>query len=442
MIILLSACEDNTTQKVSGNDSEQKELSNKMPKNILKVREFISENMPKTVRITPKDSASYIGLPKPYSVPCVKDGFQEMYYWDSYFTNIGLIADGNIQQAQNNIDNILFLIKQNNFMPNASHMALLNRSQPPYASMMVRDVYEKTQDKEWLKYACGVLEIEYKEFWMKKRISPNGLNTYGHHATDDYCLRFYNFILKRIPEFDTSMVNSDDDKIRIGGHFLAEAESGWDFNPRFDARCRDFNPVDLNSNLYMYEINFAFFYEELSLDGAEEWLNKADTRKRLMNEFCFDQEKGLFYDYDFVNKQLSEVYSAASLSPLFSGLASSSQANVITSQLNKLEFEYGISACEKENRKYTYQWDFPNAWPCVQYIAIKGLDNYGFKSDAKRVAQKYVDAQLRSFESTSNLWEKHNVEKGDLDVNNEYEMPPFMGWTAGVFIYASDYISK
>ncbi len=94
---------------------------------------------------------------------------------------------------------------------------------------------------------------------------------------------------------------------------------------------------------------------------------------------CFDQEKGLFYDYDFVNKQLSEVYSAASLSPLFSGLTSSSQANVITSQLNKLEFEYGISACEKENRKYTYQWDFPNAWPCVQYIAIKGLDNYGFK---------------------------------------------------------------
>ena len=79
-----------------------------------------------------------------------------MYYWDTYFTNIALISDSDFTQARNNVDNILFLIDRYGFMPNGSNVMYLNRSQPPFASMMVRDIYEINKDKKWLASACRI----------------------------------------------------------------------------------------------------------------------------------------------------------------------------------------------------------------------------------------------------------------------------------------------
>ena len=404
------------------------------------LRAFIMENMPKTVRECKKDSVGHLALPKPYSVPCVRGGFQDMFYWDTYFTNVGLFRVDDFGQARNNVDNILFLIDSRGFMPNGSNEVFLNRSQPPYASMMVKDIYEISKDKAWLSEASKILEKEYT-FWMTKRITPSGLNRYSNHATDAELLEFYDYLVKkRFPNLDTTLYQADSAKIAFASHHLAEAESGWDFNPRFQMHCEDFNPIDLNSNLYFYERNFAYFRKELGLDSVDVWEERSEKRKSLINTHCLNPSNGLFYDYDFKNDKLSDTYSAASMNVLWSGLATQGQADTLISNLAKLEFPYGIAACETGSRQFTYQWDYPNGWASFHYITIKGLDNYGFTEAAKRIAKKYVDSWNAIYKETGNLWEKYNVAEGNLEVKNEYEMPPFMGWTAGSYLYASDYL--
>ncbi|MEN8255527.1 MAG: trehalase family glycosidase [Verrucomicrobiota bacterium] len=411
----------------------------KMPDDVKEVRAFISENLPKTVRFQTEDEGIYFGLPRPYSVPAIKGMFQEMYYWDTFFMNKGLIADGQLEQAKNNTENILYLIDRFGFMPNGSHRLFLSRSQPPYASMMVRAVYEQTGDKEWLAKACKTLETEYNGFWMADRLAPNGLNRYGNQADDKELLEFYEYLFSRFPNFDTTGIETDKDKRKVGSHFIAEAESGWDFTPRFDSRCGDFNPIDLNCNLYMYEKNFEFYYSELGWEGSEKWVGLAKKRKALINQYCCNPKDGLFYDHDFVNNKLSPVFSSANFNVLWSGVATPEQAANVWKNLPRLELDHGVTACEPAEQKQVYQWDAPNGWANLQYLAIFGLEKFGYKEDAKRIADKYTDIVVKNFKATGNIWEKYNVAEGTINVNNEYEMPPLMGWSASVFIITSEY---
>ena len=104
--------------------------------------------------------------------------------------------------------------------------------------------------------------------------------------------------------------------------------------------------------------------------------------------------------------------------------------------------EYGISATERSDADGVYQWGYPNGWPCLQYIAVKAFDNYGYTADALRIAKKYVGLADDVFEKTGKLWEKYNVVKGNIEVTNEYEMPAMMGWSAGAYLAARDYIKS
>ena len=108
-----------------------------------KVKAFILENWNKTVRTNTADEGSLIGLPEPYTVPCISGTFQEMYYWDTYFTNIGLILSDEVKQAVNNVENVAYLIEKYGKMPNGNSTGFLNRSQPPFFSQMVREIFEK-----------------------------------------------------------------------------------------------------------------------------------------------------------------------------------------------------------------------------------------------------------------------------------------------------------
>lgn len=402
------------------------------------VYRFIKENMPSSVRTCPKDSSGHLFLPKPYSVPTITGMFQDMFYWDTYFTNLGLIRLEDFEQAKNNIDNILYLIRKLGFMPNASCSSMLNRSQPPYASMMVREIYEKTRDKSWLTGACDILETEY-EFWMTQRITPSGLNRHMNSATRKELLDFYDYLQKeRFPALKTDC--PQDEKVKIASQYLSEAESGWDFTPRFESHCEDFNPIDLNANLYIYEKNFIYFYKELNKKGAKKWEKAADKRKKLINKYCYNPEDGLYYDYDYMNKRQSKIYSAAIFNLFWAGIPNESQAEKMVNQLNSLEFDHGIAACAAGTRNVIYQWDYPNAWASFNCLAVMGLDRYGYKDEAKRIAYKYVRSITDIYNRTGNLWEKFNAVKGNLDVHNEYEMSAFMGWTAGAFLYMADYL--
>ena len=198
-----------------------------IPDNVRNLRAYIDRDMPKTIRVCKNDTLGNFALPYPFSVPCIVNGFQNLFYWDTYFTNVGLLLDGNIEQAKNNIDNILAMIDRFGYMPNATNEGMLNRSQPPYASMMVREVYELTHDKIWLSYACKILEKEYK-FWMTERITSNGLNRYSNHADKSSLMSFYYYVAGRLG-LNPNECNNDEERLAAVASFPAEAESGLGF---------------------------------------------------------------------------------------------------------------------------------------------------------------------------------------------------------------------
>ena len=405
-------------------------------------RRHISEKMPMSTRTRTVDSLPHLGLPAPFSVPQAQGRtFMDLFYWDTYFTNLGLLSLGDIQQAKNNVDDILYLIDKYGYMPNAANTGLLNRSQPPYASMMVRDVYERTDDRGWLRGAVETLKKEY-DFWMTERVTPSGLNRHFNSATRTELLEFYGYLCsERFPEMDVP--RSDDEKVRIASNFLSEAESGWDFTPRFGGCEEDCNPVDLNANLYVYEKNFAWFCRELGLKGAKAWEKKAEKRRRLIQKYCFEPGDGLFYDYNYVTGRRSDVFSSAVFNLLWAGIPTEEQAASLVKNLGRLECANGVAACEDGERNAVYQWDYPNAWASFNTLAVVGLDKYGYKADAARLAEKYLNSVSSIYGKTGQLWEKYNAVTGDTDVRDEYAMPgDFMGWTAGAFLVCFDYLSK
>lgn len=395
------------------------------------IREFIESHWDECIKENREDSGTLIGLPYPYTVPAVGH-FDEMYYWDTYFTNKGLELSGRYAQAKSNTDNMLYLVNKYGFMPNGNRTYYLKRSQPPFLSVMVRDVYDHYRDEIWLRGAYYALEKEYS-FWMRDRISPVGLNVYGGllsagadpEAAKDAFSKRVGFV----PERSAADVSA---------HYALSCESGWDCNPRWGCEGFDYAPVDLNSLLYMMELNMAYFSEILKTGIEKEWEERAEKRRVLMNR-CMDNGEGLLLDYNFRENKLSGILSAASFYPLFAGLASEKQARAVVNNLHRLEGEYGIFTCEKNDAEGVYQWDYPNGWACLQYIAFTGLDRYGYKEEAVRIAGKYKKLAESVFEETGNLWEKYNVRDGNIQVSNEYDMPAMMGWSAGVYLAAEDF---
>ena len=390
------------------------------------VKDYIQENMPRTVRINRENKDTFIGLPYPYTVPCADGLFSELYYWDTYFTNKALFTLGNVEQAKNNVLDILYLIEKYGYMPNGNRTFFLKRSQPPYAALMVDDVYRATSDREFLRSAFAVLKKEY-EFWMTKRISENGLNHYDTEEDEKACKDFYeNYVPTRIA------TDKDRDAAYAGKCYFAECESGWDFNPRFEGYCLDYNPVDLNANLYVYEKLFAKYEVLLGAGDGKIWEDRANARAERINVLLWDSMAGVYKDYNYKTGKRSPMISAASFQPYFAGIAGEEQRGGLIKMLSVLEGAFGIFTTEKITEKY--QWAYPNLWAPCQYIAVKGLERYGFLDEAKRVAGKYAKMIERNFAVYGKLFEKYNGLTGDIDAVSEYGTPEMLGWTAGVYM--------
>jgi len=398
------------------------------------VIKYINENWLKTIRVQKQDDERRIGLPYPFIVPSIKDSFQELYYWDTYFACKGLIICDQLPLAKNCADNMMYLVNRYGFMPNSNLFSMINRSQPPFLSMLVADIYEQAKDKEWLLIAYDVLKKEY-QFWKNKRNTSTGLNQYSYDIFNENIFETYKAVCER-----TSLSFHGRDVEDVVQNVMIDAESGWDFNPRTATRQKDYLWVDLNSNLYIYEKNFAYFSKELSLNEENYWLECAYKRKELMNDLLYNGEA--FFDYNFKTKTHSDVFSCASFYPLWAEVATKEQAEKTVKKLHLLEYEYGICACQQNEIFGNFQWDYPNGWAPLHYIVINALLNYGYEKDAKRIAKKYMSVIERVFEATGSLWEKYNVVNGSLEVSSEYGTPEMMGWTAGVYMYCNELIYK
>lgn len=392
------------------------------PKQLERVNEYIKQTWSKTVRTAAGEDR--INLPYPVSVPCETQRFTYFFYWDTYFINLGLLED-DPAQALNNVRNMKFLVEQLGFIPNGNLKCMLNRSQPPLYISAVCDYFEKFPSAEIAREFYPTMAKEY-EFWMTRRLTPCGLNRYASHATESEVTDFIDEIS------DRGIIDSAAPDVRERAlHLFAEAESGWDFCPRFGGKALDYAPADLNAILYKNEVALSRFAQML---GKEEesarYAAAAEIRRARMDALMRDEE-GVYRDYDFVTGKRSEVVSTASLVPYWAGVSEDGAG--CAKALGRLEQIYGISACEENVSEVLFQWDYPNMWPPLVGFSVVALEKAGAREDAARIAAKYMDAVALTYEEEGYLCEKYCSLTGRCSNHNEYDPPRMLGWTAGVF---------
>lgn len=385
--------------------------------------------------------ATLYGLPYPYAIPAVGH-FDEMYYWDTYFTNKGLELAGRWQLIKNNTDNILYMIERFGYMKNSNRFYHSGLCQPPFASKMVRETFEHYKDKTWLYGAFNTLKKEYN-FWQTERITPIGLNQYkGKNVDKPVDVKAQDYLVRACKGQRPENLTDE----QIVDQYMSNCESGWDCNPRWGFEARNYVQVELNSLLYDWEKNMAYFSEVLKMGEEEKWEAAAAKRKELMYKYLLNDE-GFLTDYNFVTGKHSEIFSSASLYPMFVNLAEKNVAESLVKNLHRIECEYSLAACEYNSFSdtHSFQWNYPICWPCQQHLAVKALDNYGYKEDAARIAAKYMKLVEKVHAETGKLWEKYNVVEGSnqvLSKERTESMPAMMGWTAATYLTCKRYIDE
>ena len=389
----------------------------------------------------------------PFVVPGGR--FNEMYGWDSYFENIGLIIDGKLDLAQSMVDNFSYQITHYGKILNANRSYYLTRTQPPFFSSMIREIFEAmpTKDLNWLKNTLSIVIKEYETVWMEtgKRLTENNLNRYfaqgiglppeteaGHY--DDILKPFAEVENLSVADYEKLYYQRKIENLELDAYFVHDRsvrESGHDTSYRLEGICADLNVVELNAMLYKYETDFAEMIS-LYLDDKFEynskiynqryWNEKSESRKNLMNKFFWNEEENCFFDYNFKTQKQNIFLSATSFFPLWAKIATQEQADkMIKNALPKLIFSGGIAGCSEEalknidDNKMQRQWDFPNGWPPHQIIIWKGLINYGYHNLAQELIYKWLFMITKNAcDYNGTVPEKYNIVSGSHKVFAEY----------------------
>lgn len=389
------------------------------PQDVQIARDYIAAYWPKLERYNPKDQGSLVGVPRPYLVPSYAEGhefdYNELYYWDSYFMVQGFFKDpARKELVMGILDNFVALFKRFNIIPNGSQLYYVSRSHPPFLTSLIFDIYHAYQPGDkWLKQMIEVAQKEYETVWMGTR-KPNARQIYRGLS------RYYDFNYL---------------------HDLTEAESGWDYTPRFNRRALDYLPVDLNALLYKYEMDFAAAARIFG-DKREtaRWEQAAKARKKTMNELMWDDSRGLYYDYNYVKERRGSVSSLAGFFPMWAGMVTDEQAKELVKALKRFEQKGGLSTTDTLSLgqfrpgALPTQWAYPNGWAPLQFIVVEGLKRYGYHKEAERIATKWLRANLGWFRHHKEFLEKYNVVAPEKPPNKGvYPSQTGFGWTNAVF---------
>lgn len=234
-------------------------------------------------------------------------------------------------------------------------------------------------------------------------------------------------------------------------HDLAEAESGWDMTTRFERKCLDYLPIDLNSMLYKYEVDFAWAAKQAGNEAqASQWKAKAAKRKHEVNKYMWHKRRGFYFDYNYNKEKQGDVWSLAGFFPMWAGLASKEQAADMVKNLSKFEHVGGLATTTRPLIDMSIfgslkvQWAFPNGWAPLHYIVIEGLKNYGYEKEAEELARKWIQTNLYWFERHGVFLEKYNVVKPHKHpVEGLYPSQTGFGWTNAIFKkLCQDYLNR
>jgi alpha,alpha-trehalase len=456
-------------------------LENSFPIEAIKLPEDISPAYVKTLNTRPgilslkleEKNSEIKGVP--FVVPGGR--FNEMYGWDSYFESVGLILDGKVDLAKAMADNFQYEIEYYGKILNANRSYYLNRTQPPFYSSLIREVYEVTHDKHWLNDHLKTAIKEYETVWMVQdnRLTETGLNRYlagglgmppecekGHF---DVVLKPYADSLKMqldeyISKYESGeILNKDVDAYFV--HDRSVRESGHDTSYRIEANCADLNLVELNALLYKYETDFAEIIESefddtFQIDSksytSDYWLKLSAERKQLIDKYLWNAEKGMYFDYDFINKTQSDFVAATTFAPLWSKIATQAQAEAIVKQaIPLLKENGGIAGCTAESRgeisdnRPARQWDYPNGWAPHQMMIWRGLLNYGFTDELQELVYRWLFMITKNaVDYNGTIPEKYDVvaathkvfaEYGNVGTDFEYITQEGFGWMNASYQY-------
>jgi len=393
-----------------------------------------------------KSAGTLVSLPYPYIVPGGR--FGEIYYWDSYFTMLGLKTSGKFGMIENMVKNFSYLIDSIGYIPNGNRSYFLGRSQPPFYSLMVRMLAE-VKSTEVLTTFLPYLEKEYN-FWMLGSSDlgkSNNANRHSVRMTDGVILnRYWDDNDTPRPESYREDVElshqSKEEPKKLFRHLRAGAESGWDFSCRWfknmhslaTIHTTDIVPVDLNCLLYHLEQTIAEAYRLKGEEAAAaKYAGLASKRKLAIQEYCWNGDNGFYFDYDHVADRQKETGTLAAAFPLFFKIASEEQSNLVADVVKARFLKPGglVSTLETTGQ----QWDAPNGWAPLHWMVINGLNNYGHTELARSIAKRWIQLNKDVFKRTGKLMEKYNVVDTHLEAGGgEYAGQDGFGWTNGVLL--------
>jgi alpha,alpha-trehalase len=422
----------------------------------------------------PVAGSSQLPLPHPYIVPGGR--FREIYYWDSYFTMLGLKESGEVQVIEDMVRNFAHMIRTYGHIPNGSRTYYLSRSQPPFFALMVDLLAELKGESIWTEY-LDVLEKEYA-YWMQgaDKLTPGQSSLRAVRMADGALLNRYwddldiprqesyredvetaeravtamlsrsSFPGKKEQEAAARSLRSD-----VFRHLRSGAASGWDFSSRWFAdrqsidgiRTTRLVPVDLNSLLYKVELILRKAFTRAAASSpskaaaltakAGQYEQQAKARKLAIEKYCWNEAVSVYADFDLDRQAVDTQVHMAGAFPLFVQLADRMRAGKAARTLvSRLLKDGGFVTTEIRSGQ---QWDAPNGWAPLQWVAIIGLEQYDFFDEAKTAAGRWVTLNKTVFERTGKLMEKYNVVDITLEAGGgEYPSQDGFGWTNGVLL--------
>jgi alpha,alpha-trehalase len=395
------------------------------------------------------EGSSLLPLPNPYIVPGGR--FREVYYWDSYFTMLGLKESGEIKTIQDMVNNFAYLIETYGHIPNGNRTYYLGRSQPPFFSCMVELLAGIQGDSIYQRY-LPAMELEYA-FWMDgsdKLKAGEAFRRVVRTKNGDLLNRYWDDSM--VPRQESwredylTAEKSGRNKIDMYKHLRAGAESGIDFSSRWLAdqksmvtiQTTDILPVDLNSLMYHMEWTIAKAKQINGDDaGARLFREKAQNRSRLIDKYFWNKKMTFFTDYQFKKQMQLNNITPAGLYPFcflnekpdYMSLLGKQVAAVLQAKLLR---DGGFVTTEYNTGE---QWDAPNGWAPLEWMMIWGLDRCGQKNLATLAANRWVKLNIRVYKNTGKLMEKYNVADVTREAGGgEYGGQDGFGWTNGVLL--------
>ncbi|GAB3241810.1 alpha,alpha-trehalase TreA [Hymenobacter seoulensis] len=393
-----------------------------------------------------RGASSLLPLPHPYIVPGGR--FREVYYWDSYFTMLGLAESKRTAVIRNMVDNFAYLLDTYGFIPNGNRTYYLTRSQPPFFARMVDLLAQQEGDPQAvLRYQPHLLR-EYA-YWMAgaEGLQPGqARDRVVRLPRGELLNRYYDSSDQPREESFAEDVAaaklSSQPPAQFYRNVRAAAASGWDFSTRWfgpdgklgSIQTIDIIPVDLNCLLYYLETSLASTYRlQGNPSQTSAYLAKAQRRKDAILAYCWDAKNEWFVDYNFRQQLRSPQRTLAGVFPLEFGIATPAQARRVAKGLQRDFLQPGGLVTTRQSGGQ--QWDSPNAWAPLQYLAISGLERYQQDALARTVATRWIQLNQDVFQQTGKLMEKYNVVNPKAKAGGgEYPLQDGFGWTNGVLL--------